>query len=158
MRVLSIIGVGKTPMTVILTTWCFLFGITGMVTNQFLAPILKIGVIYGSISMVIGTLVALALTGRFARLVNRIMPVSESYATDHTNLIGCAGVIELAATADFGRANVRGHNGDLYTVRCKVEEGKLTAGSKILVVGFDSTTGIYLVIEGQDAESLLSGL
>ncbi len=145
MRVLSFFGIGKVPFSVILTTACFLFGITGMVANQFLAPVFKIGAIYGWMSLGAALFVTIALTGRFARLVNRIMPSTETYPTHETDLVGCVGTTELTTTETFGRANVRSPNGDLHTIACRTESGSIPSGAEVYVAGYDAATRTYLV-------------
>jgi membrane protein implicated in regulation of membrane protease activity len=154
MRGLHLLGIGKVPLTVVLTTWCFTFGVAGMISNEILQPILKVGAVYGTISLAVATFIAIVLTGRFAVMLNRIMPSNESYAITRRHLVGCEGVLELTTSTAFGRANVRTLNGDLHTVSCRTAEGELGTGTRVRVTGFDSEANTYTVERIDDTASL----
>jgi len=76
-RALSFLGIGRVPLSIIIISFCFLWGFCGFASNTLLSPILP-SVIFVWASMAIAFVVSLFLTRILANVMTRIMPATET--------------------------------------------------------------------------------
>jgi hypothetical protein len=128
LKALSIIGIGRCPLSIVILSALLIFGGSGIVLNQFFAPWLPIASVGGAFFSM------LFFTRIVATLIGKIMPGTETYVVSKDHLVGVAGKLVMNTSTDFGMAHVRDHHGGLHKIQCKTYKGELASGTDILVV------------------------
>lgn len=144
-RALSVLGVGRVPLTVALMIACFLFGGLGVILNTLFASLGMAPGVYGLISVGAAFVGMVLLTGQAARLVGRILPSSETYPITRQDFAGCTGTLLLPADPTTGYAQVKDAEGNVHNVQCRTVRGALAKGTAILIVEYDEASKTYLV-------------
>ena len=152
-KALSLFGIGKVPLGVILMTAFLIFGCVGIASNAFLAPLLRAPVLYGLVSLGVAFVTMVLLTGKVARLIGRLMPTTETYTVSKDDLVGVSGTLVLPATATSGLAQVYDHDKNMHQIICISSEGELPQGSEILVIDYNSDKGVYTVVKNPAADA-----
>jgi len=140
---LTMLGVGRVPLGLLLSLDLMLLGGVGLVVGELTA-----GLGRGSASLLtlaVACVVGPALGARLARGVSRWAPSVESHGASRSSLVGRLGRAELEIDAGFGRARVVDAGGAVHLVRCTSGEHAIEAGSELVVVAHDAKTGIYRV-------------
>ena len=145
-RALSFLGIGRVPLSIIIISFCFLWGFFGFASNTLLAPLLP-PFIFIWPSIAIALVVSLALTRILANVMSRIMPATETYAVTLEQLVGKWGEAITSIDETFGQAHVHDDAGVLHTVQCVVKTGesKIPSGSQVILLFFDKTRGVFFV-------------
>ena len=144
-RFMSVAGVGKVPLTYLLLLLFLTFGGIGFVSNTLLEPLLVSPWIYFWISLTLAIFGAIFFTGRLAKLVNKYMPSTETYAPNKMDLIGARGEVAIKTTDEFGVAQVYDNRGNLHRINCTTEQGEFLQGHKIIVVEYNDKTDFFIV-------------
>ena len=132
-RVLSVLGIGQVPITLIFGIFMLFWGALGMTTNQFLAGILKFPLIYIWPSLGITFVVSFAVTRSLIAVIARCMPNTETYGVSRMELIGSLGRAIYPTTESAGTVDIKDTYGTLHRVQAKTE-----AGRRIHTVGLRS--------------------
>jgi hypothetical protein len=128
LKALTIIGIGRCPLSIVILSALLIFGGTGLILNQIFAPLLAfVSVIGAFFSM-------LFFTRLLATIISKLMPTTETYVVGGDHLVGLAGKIVLKTTTEFGQAHVFDHHGGLHKVQCRTYQGELPVDSDILIV------------------------
>jgi len=145
-RALSFLGIGRVPLSIIIISFCFLWGFCGFASNSLLSPILP-SAIFVWASMAIAFVVSLSLTRVLANVMTRIMPATETYAVSVEQLVGKWGETITTIDETFGQAHVYDDAGVLHTVQCVVKSGQKTIprGSQVILLFFDKTRSVFFV-------------
>jgi membrane protein implicated in regulation of membrane protease activity len=144
-KALSLLGVGRVPLTVVMMMSSLLFGGIGIVMNTILSAVIGVPWIYGPISIVVAFLGMATLTGKAAKLLNRFMPTTETYRVSKHDLAGQTGVLLLPSDTSDGLAQVKDHEGNIHNVQCRTLKGPMPKGGEILVIEYDEETNKYVV-------------
>jgi len=150
--ILSVLGVGKVPLSIVLMIAGCVFGGSGIVMNTVLAPVLGHPAAYAWISALVAFFAMALVTGQLARLINRIMPTTESYNVTRADLCGRRGQLILAADEREGLALVKDHEGNVHNLHCRTTEGTLPKNSGVLVIDYEEETNTYLVVPDPTSE------
>jgi len=148
-RLMKLLGIGRVPFTLLLTMGFLIFGLSGLMANEFLRRIVRFAFIYGWASLAFAGFVTLVLTGRIARLINWLIPSSVTFVTTKKHLISAQGTAETRITDTFGIACVRDTNpkgGDLHQIKCICREGTIPTREPVLVVDHDEVANVFIVI------------
>ncbi|HTM68903.1 MAG TPA: hypothetical protein VL426_06425 [Candidatus Binatia bacterium] len=145
MKALSLLGVGKVPLTAVLMMMSLLFGGFGMVLNMVLSSLGLPAWIYGPVSAAAACIGMFALTGRAVKLLNRFMPTNETYRVSRHDFAGCTGKLLLPANSKEGYAQVKDHEGNVHNVKCRTIRGELPKGGDILVIEYDEENQTCIV-------------
>lgn len=135
---LSLLGVGKVPLSVLLSSAAILFGASGLIANLWLVRSLPDPWVFAWISLAIAAVTATTGTALVARVVARLLRGNEGYQVTKSDLLGRIGTLVLAADASSGFLQVRDDEGNLHQVRCRVESGSLPKGTEVLLVDVES--------------------
>jgi len=127
-KALSIFGVGKCPLSIVVLSALLIFGGAGIILNQIFAPLLA------PISVGGAVVAMLVLTRLVAMIVSKLMPRTETYAINSAHIEGLTGKLILKTTTNFGEAHVRDHHGGLHKIKCRTYQGELAKGTPVLVV------------------------
>src|SRR3989338_6093227 len=113
-RALSLFGIGRVPLSIILTTASLLWGGVGLAAGFLAEPALGVGFISGVLAVAAAWLTMTVGTGSLARLVARVMPTSETYRVTKRDLIGRTGTMLFPiAPQSTGYVQVNDHEGNL---------------------------------------------
>jgi len=140
--ILSLLGIGKAPLSILAISYTLTFGIAGivfqMVSHSWLAG-------WEMWALGFAIVFSLVSTSIFARIVHMLIPSTESYAKKPTDLLGRVGVVVTRVTATDGSVDARDAGGTLHRLRAVVESGEIVAGEKIAVLRFDDERRVYFV-------------
>ncbi len=143
--VLSFLGVGKVPISILMMSFCFLWGFTGWASNRILKDIsypemfvwMSLGV--ASFSSIFGT--------RFlAKLLAKIMPATESYGATSRDFVGQRATARFSITESSGTARLRDQYGTLQDLPCRVAvgEAEIPSGSRLILMRYEEQSRIYI--------------
>jgi len=142
---LDLLGVGRVPLTLVLCIASLIFGGVGYVSNILLTGAGLDSAHFAWATIPGSFLVMTFLTGGIARVMNRIMPTSESYNTTRRDLVGQLGTLVLPTDAARGLAQVRDRQGNIFQVECRTEGPELKGGQEVLVLEYLDDTETYIV-------------
>lgn len=152
-RALSFLGFGRIPLSLVLTTFLYIFGFAGWAGNMVLAGTVLPPEIYFWVSMFLAMTSSVFLTRTFAIRLSKLLPKYESFGiTSLEDLVGYTGEVTNQITATFGTANVHDNIGNLHEVICRVPPGEkpIPFGSHVLLTGYDPGRRIFSVLEQKD--------
>jgi len=137
---LSVLGLGKAPAFVVLSTLVTAFGIIGYGLQGSLAWA-GIEPVSPWLASATALFLAVPVTGRVSRGIARIIPSDESYVGSRAKLVGSIGTLTLGDARAELPAECRvpdGHGGSLYVQAVPVNPGDvIPEGSKVIVVRRD---------------------
>jgi len=144
-RALSLLGVGRVPLTVVMMTAALVFGVSGLIANAIMEPVLRFPWVYGPISCGAALVVMWFCTGLIARLVANILPGTETYTVSKKDLVGKTANLILQAGPDsrVENAHVSDDGGTLHTVTCKTGGEVLERGTQVLLVSYDHEADVF---------------
>jgi hypothetical protein len=141
-KAITLLGLGKCPLSIILFTASLLFGGVGLLLNFFFAP----GAAWIS---VLGAFVAMVVFTRFvANTVASVIPRTESYGIVPEHFIGMTGRVYLTVSEKFGQIHIHDHHGSLHTLDVRAYPDNIhTIGTQVFVVEYNSETNTFFVEE-----------
>ena len=149
-RVLSLLGIGKVPIMLILSIFCLIWGATGVAGNLVFSMLLRIPSLYVWPSMLCAFLVAYSATGGLATWISRLMPDTESYGTDEESLVGRTAQAAYELSAKTGSAFLLDDHQNRIQVRCRTHDGStIPRGAEVLLLEYDATSRIFTVVRFQ---------
>ncbi|MBX7536728.1 YqiJ family protein [Qipengyuania sp. GH1] len=134
---LTLLGIGRVPLTIWLALFLFLFAGIGL-SVQELATSLTGSPLYDWLAAVIAGVAALPVTGVFARPLGRILPKDHTTAVSTESLIGRRATITdgIARAGSPARAKVKDVHGQTHHVMVEPHEAlsEIHAGDEVLLV------------------------
>jgi hypothetical protein len=147
---LSFLGIGRCPLSIIVTTFGISWGFFGLCLNGMFAEAWYIPkASYFWFSLVGATFLGLLTTRFFAQRVAVWMPKSCSYASKIEDLVGLAGEVTVGIDERGGRAKVTDNFGAPLNVDCKTRpnEPEIPTGKQIILLQYLPDEKYYLVAE-----------
>ena len=146
-RALSILGFGKVPLSLIVVSFCFLWGFSGWASNQIAGGMLRWPVIFVWPSLGVAVLVSFFGTRFMARGLARVMPSTESYGESYRDLEGKVGEAVYDISSEFGRTQVKDKYGNLHEVPCHTAPGTgvIKSGSRVVLMSYDRDSQVFTV-------------
>ncbi len=158
---LSLIGVGRIPLSLVVMSFCFLWGFFGWVANQFFSSVIPNPALFIWPSLAVALVAAGAFTRLLAVRLGRLMPSTESYGASTRELVGRIADVRYAITETSGTVQLHNQYGSLYEVPARVRPGEppIPAGERVILWRYDETEGAYLAaqdeaINGMEVESV----
>jgi len=137
---LSVLGLGKAPAFVVLSTLVTAFGSIGYGLQAALAWA-GLGPVSPWFASAAALALAVPVTGKVSRGIARLIPSDETYVGSRAKLVGSIGTLTLGAAKAELPAECRvpdGHGGYLYVQAVPVNPGDvIPEGSKVIVVRRD---------------------
>lgn len=134
---LTLLGIGRVPLTIWLALFLFLFAGIGL-SVQELATSLTGSPLDSWLAALIAGVAALPVTGVFARPLGRILPKDHTTAVSTESLIGRRATITdgVARTGSPARARVKDVHGQTHYVMVEPHEAssEIHAGDEVLLV------------------------
>jgi hypothetical protein len=138
LNVLSMFGIGRCPISIVIISWCCIFSGSGLILNHFLVPV---------ISIIISSVLSLLFTRFLSTVLSKIIPSTETYAATKEDLIGCVGSVVVKVTTDFGQINVIDKFGNLHRANARSYNNSFAVNELVLVVEYKEKGDVYYVDE-----------
>ncbi len=144
--IVNLLGIGKVPLSIILISFCCIWGFTGFAANTLLNPILP-PFLFVWVSLFIALTAAVVFTRSLANLIARVMPATETYAISPAQLVGKWAEATTRIDETFGQAIVHDDTGVIHTVQCLVKSGEpsIPSGSQVILMFFDKKRSVFFV-------------
>jgi hypothetical protein len=157
LHVLGLLGIGRAPLSIVLTTLCLVWGFVGYASNQLLDDLLPPSV-FPWVSLAVAAVAAALLTRAFARLVARLVPRTQSYGVSRHELRGRAAQVRFEITETFGSATVVDQQRFPHEVDCRVRPGEppIPVGASVYLVEYDPERNLFFVMSEQKLEDLIA--
>ncbi len=144
---LHTLGVGIVPLSLLMPGFLMSFGIFGITANRLLTVEASSGSRFW-LALLIATLfgfVGMALLGAAFR---KFLPPSER-AIGNRDLLGKSGKVIFTVSNTEGTIQARDKSGTLHQLPARVRDGQgeITSGREVLLVGYDSEHGCFIVEE-----------
>jgi len=146
-RALSTLGVGRIPLSLLLMSYCFIWGVVGGASNLVLQPVLRVPAVFIWPSIAIALVASVVLTSLMAKGLSRLMPSTETYATSARDLIGLRAEVVTTVSHRSGVARLHDSYGNLQDLACRVPEGEepVSPGRKVVLMRYDRDEAVYIV-------------
>ncbi len=144
------LGIGRVPMSLLVTIALLLFGGAGVATSIALLGLPAWA--SALVSLAVATAICFTLTPSIARRLARVMPATESYNTSKEDLVGKTGEAILRVTDGTASvADVRDARGDLYRIAVRTERGEvIDKGQRVVTIGRDPDKDVYIVTRWEE--------
>lgn len=133
LRLMSIFGIGKVPLTMVLMIASFAFGASGLVASILLSPILP-EVLTAPVVLTAAFACCFFGTGSLAELINRYMPTMETYTYSLAQCVGTAAKVSLSVSESGGRISFVDPGGTRRMARARTESGTLDTGVPVVIL------------------------
>ncbi len=153
---LSLIGVGRVPLSLILMSLGFLWGFFGWLGNRIFSAFLPTPTLFIWPALLLAVIGAVALTRALASGLGRLMPATESYGAGARELVGGMADVRYPLTESAGSVQVYDRHGTLHEVPARVLPGEsaIPAGTRVVLWRFDERSGTYFAVQ----DEAISGL
>jgi hypothetical protein len=147
---LTLLGVGRAPISVLLMVFLLIWSITGIIANRVIYGLSESVLPTVIISVPLAMVFSLFGTAGLARLIGRSMPNSETYVRRKSSLVGLAGEAVYDMTAGFGTVQVRDESGDLHELPCETQGDASTKkiihkGQRVVLYDYNEEKGVFYV-------------
>jgi hypothetical protein len=146
---LTLIGVGRAPLPIVLQMFFLCWGVAGILANQILLPNVS-NPTFAQVLPSLGTAFWLGLIGSRigAELFGQVMPQEESSVVSRDSLFGMTGRVVFPVTETGGRVHIYDENNTLHDEPCRVPSGQaaIAKGRPVLVADRDEK-GVLVVEE-----------
>ena len=146
---LSLIGVGRIPLSLVLMSFSFLWGFFGWAANQLFASVLPSPALFIWPSLAVALVGAGVFTRFLAMRLGRLMPSTESYGASSSELVGRIADVRYALTETSGTVQLYNQYGSIYEVPARVMPGETPIGSgeRVVLWRYDSGGGTYFAVQ-----------
>jgi hypothetical protein len=148
-RALSLLGIGKVPIMMVFSSFCFLWGFSGLAANLLLAPVFGLPALFILPSMGIALVSSVVLTGALSQGVAKLMPSVETYTTPREGFLGKTGHALYEIDGRSGAAVVLDNESNRVQIKCRTEdEGTvIPRGHSLSVARYDEQKDMFVVRE-----------
>lgn len=149
---LSILGVGKIPISLVMMSFCFIFGFSGWASNQLLSAVFPPS-LFVWLSLAIALVSSVALTRLIAEGLSKLVPTTESYGSSPLQLLGKTATARYGISGTSGSACLYDEYGNFTEVPCVTVEGEepITDGESIVLARYDLERRIFLVCRNPES-------
>jgi len=136
-KFLSLFGVGRCPLSIVLFTAFLLFGASGLFLNIFFPPLLRV-------FSVLGALLITSVSTRFIALaVSAFMPQTETYNITPEHFVGKRGKVVISVSETFGQIHVLDNYGSLHKLNARTYSGRFAISDGVLITEYKD--GVFYV-------------
>lgn len=147
--VLSLLGIGRVPLALVLVTFCLLWGFIGWFATRAFSTIWPNPGVFVWPALAAAFFGAGLLTSLMARGVGRLIPRSASQSTGARDLVGRMAETRYPVSATAGSVQVYDRHGSLHEVSARVLPGEapIPAGTPVVLWRYDDAAGAFLVAQ-----------
>ncbi|HSV12931.1 MAG TPA: hypothetical protein VLI90_01630 [Tepidisphaeraceae bacterium] len=154
LAILSWLGVGRVPVSIILMVMLMSWGVIGFAANRTLLdhPVSQAALL----AMAVAFTGSILITKFVTLTVARYLPTNETYARRRHQLLGCVGEALYNIDGTFGMACGRDAVGEQFQVPCRVAEGRamIAKGTKVQLVGYTASNQMFYVVPADAADRM----
>ncbi len=156
---LSLIGIGRIPLSLVLMSFLFLWGFFGWVANLVFQGVIASPALFIWPSMAVALVGSVALTRLFAVRLGRLMPATESYGAAAQELVGRVADVRYALTETNGSVQLYDRFGSMHEVPARVRPGEpaIPAGERVVLWRFDAGSGVYFALQDDAIDGIEGG-
>ena len=146
-RALSVLGIGKVPLSLVLVSWCYIWGVAGYASNLMFSSFLP-AALYAWLSLGVAGAGALVLTRYLAGGLARVLPRTETYGVYTADLVGRPAVVRYAVTPTFGTAQLYDEHGTMHEVDCRTRPDgtPIPSGTRVALVEYDEARQVFIAV------------
>jgi hypothetical protein len=146
-QVLSFLGLGKIPISILIMCSCFIWGLSGWISNQTIQWVGLDPAYLAWLSVLVALFVTSFLTRGFALALAKIMPTTETYGVSDRMLFGRKAKALFDITPTFGIARLYDEHGTLHDVACRVgkDEEVIPRGTNVILAVFSPEKNAFFV-------------
>jgi hypothetical protein len=146
---LSLIGVGRIPLSLVMMSFLFLWGFFGWAANQLFSGLLPSPALFIWPSLAVALVGAGAFTRLLAVRLGRLMPSTESYGASSSELVGRIADVRYALTETTGTVQLYDRYGTMYEVSARVMPGEqpIPSGERVVLWRYDGGAGTYFAVQ-----------
>ena len=146
-QVLSLFGIGRAPLSLVLVSFFLLWGLCGWIGNSLFSVVLSSPAAFIWPSLALALIGATILTRLLASGLGRIMPATETYAVTNRQLVGKRARVRHLVTEAGGTAQLYDAQGRLHEVPVRVLPGEapISAQADVVLWRFDPALNTFLV-------------
>lgn len=146
-HVLSLFGIGRAPLSLLLVSFSFLWGMLGWLANSAFSSFIASPAIFIWPSVAVALVGSLLLTRLLASGLHRFMPATETYAISNRQLVGRLASVRYAVSDRNGTAQLYDDQGRLHEVPVRVLPGEdpIPAQSTVILWRYDAAAEAFLV-------------
>ena len=158
LRVLSVLGFGRVPLSLLLISFWVLWGFIGWVGNQLFGSVIDSPAVFIWPSLALALVGAAGLTRTMAFGLARVLPTTETYAVGNRQLVGRVAEARYAITPSGGTAQLYDDYGSLHEIPCRVQAGEapIPPNTPIVLWRYDDASGAFLVLRDQALDGATS--
>lgn len=156
--VLSLIGVGRTPLSLILMSFAFLWGFFGWLGTRIFGNVLTAPELFVWPSLALALVGAGVFTRFVASGLGRVMPGTESYGAEARELIGRMADVRYPLTETTGTVQIYDQHGSMHEVPARVLPGEsaIPAGTRVVLWRYDEQAGSYFAVQDDALTGVVS--
>lgn len=144
-QLLSFFGLGRgVPLSVLLPVLLITGGMTGLLVNSVLYPLIRHGLPVALMSSTLSLLTSGLIGQSVARTLSRFLRVKPS-ASYKGGLVGLVGKSVYPISKDGGVIHVKDRAGSIYRLSARSYGGAIAAGQTVLLIEYDPKSKSYLV-------------
>lgn len=147
-QALSLLGVGKVPLSIVITLLNLSFGLVGLVLmNTIFSLFGKLPIVSVLLSSATAAVVAIAITSFLAKAMSKVVPSFETRTVSKKDLLFRSARLVLPADGMSGYAQVIDEYGSMHQVRCRSRGEAIAAGIDAMLVDYDAKEDFYTIEE-----------
>lgn len=149
--VLSLIGIGRIPLSLVLMSFAFLWGFFGWAGNIAFSTLFPAPALFIWPSLLLALVAATVLTRTLAAGLGRLMPATESYGAGAQELVGRMADVRYPLTESSGTVQLYDRFGSLHEVAARVLPGEtaIPAGAKVVLWRYSEPAGAYFAVQDE---------
>ena len=138
--VMSWLGVGRVPLSLILMVLLLSWGALGFVVNQLARAQFHDNWRMALLSLPVAAVGSLAVTRILTSLMVRFVPLYETNARRRHELLGCVGETLFTVNDKFGLVSVRDEGGELHQVPCHAGANAtgIPKGARVQLIAYNA--------------------
>jgi Protein of unknown function (DUF1449) len=151
LTLLSWLGIGRVPLSMVLMILVMTWGVIGFCANQ---------ATFGwsldrsvPVSIAIAGIGSLLITRVVTMLVARYLPTNETYARRRHELLGSTGEAMYPIDSTFGMVYGRDDRGESFQVACRIEANQpvIAKGTAVQLVGYNAKEQLFFVVPANES-------
>jgi hypothetical protein len=147
--VLSFLGVGRVPLSILLMVLLLTWGMIGFILNYLLWDRLASPALLVAVSISAAAIGSSLCTRLVSSAITRWLPLDAASVPRRHDLLGAVGEVILPIDGSFGMASVRDERKTLLQVPCRRHsgDGVLEKGDKVRFVAYNGKQRMYYVVK-----------
>ncbi len=148
-NMLSILGIGKAPLSIVGFCWLMIFGFVGLFLNSIWEGVFgSIGIMV-LVSAIIALTISVTLTSLLAGLIGRIMPQTESYSEKPSDYVNREACVRFTITKTSGTITLYDKYHRLQSLSAHLDSSwssNIKSDTKVIIMSYKKQDNLYYVI------------